>query len=219
MAKVKAVIFDMDGTVADTLASIAGFGNAALRAHGYPELETQRYRRLVGNGADVLMRRMLQATGRPYTEADAQALRKTYDALYESDPTRLVEPYPGIPELLRTVRNAGIKTAVLSNKPDNMTCFIADPLFTGLFDRVHGQRAGIPKKPDPTALRRLCEELGVQPAECLYVGDSGVDMQTGANAGIVTAGVTWGFRDADELKENGAVHLADDAETLLQLIL
>ena len=84
MAKVKAVIFDMDGTVADTLASIAGFGNAALKAHGYPEIETERYRRLVGNGADVLMRRMLDAvSAQPYTEADVQALRATYDALYE----------------------------------------------------------------------------------------------------------------------------------------
>ena len=83
MAKVKAVIFDMDGTVADTLASIAGFGNAALKAHGYPEIETERYRRLVGNGADVLMRRMLDAvSAQPYTEADVQALRATYDALY-----------------------------------------------------------------------------------------------------------------------------------------
>ena len=132
MAKVKAVIFDMDGTVADTLASIAGFGNAALKAHGYPEIETERYRRLVGNGADVLMRRMLDAvSAQPYTEADVQALRATYDALYESDPTRLVAPYPGIPALLRDVRDAGVKTAVLSNKPDNMTRFIAGALFPG----------------------------------------------------------------------------------------
>ena len=219
MAKVKAVIFDMDGTVANTLASIAGFGNAALKAHGFPEIETERYRQLVGNGADVLMRRMLAAAGAPGDEATVQALRKTYDELYESDPTRLVEPYPGILELLRAVRKAGVKTAVLSNKPDNMTCFIADALFPGLFDIVHGQRAGIPKKPDPTAVRALCAELGVTPEDCLYVGDSGVDMQTGANAGIVTVGVTWGFRGADELKENGAVHLADDAEALLNLIL
>ena len=220
MAKVKAGIFDMDGTVADTLASIAGFGNAALKAHGYPEIETERYRRLVGNGADVLMRRMLDAvSAQPYTEADVQALRATYDALYESDPTRLVAPYPGIPALLRDVRDAGVKTAVLSNKPDNMTRFIAGALFPGLFDIVHGQRAGVPKKPDPAAVFEICEALGVRPAECLYVGDSGVDMQTGANTGMPTAGVTWGFRGADELRQNGAVHLADDAGALRRLIL
>lgn len=219
MAKVKAVIFDMDGTVADTLASIAGFGNAALKAHGYPEIETERYRRLVGNGADVLMHRMLDTAAQSYTEADVQALRATYDALYESDPTRLVTPYPGILALLRDVRAAGVKTAVLSNKPDNMTRFIAGALFPGLFDIVHGQRAGVPKKPDPTAVFEICETLGVRPAECLYVGDSGVDMQTGANAGMPTAGVTWGFRGADELRQNGAVHLADDAEALQSCIL
>lgn len=219
MAKVKAVIFDMDGTIADTLASIAGFGNAALKAHGYPEIAVERYRQLVGNGRDVLIRRMLAETGKPHTEADVQAMCATYDSFYESDPTHLVVPYPGILELLHTVRENGVKTAVLSNKPDNMTRFIADALFPGLFDAVHGQRSGIPKKPDPSAVRMLCAELGVQPADCLYVGDSGVDMQTGANAGIVTAGVTWGFRGADELRENGAVYLADNADALCSLIL
>jgi len=219
MAKVKAVIFDMDGTVADTLASIAGFGNAALTAHGYPALDVELYRQLVGNGADVLMRRMLTAAGADYTEDTVKALRKTYDALYEADPTKLVVPYPGIPELLRTIRADGVKTAILSNKPDNMTCFIAAALFPGLFDIVHGQRAAFPKKPDPTAVLLLCEELGVTPAECLYVGDSGVDMQTGKNAGIVTAGVTWGFRGAEELQANGADFLAHTAEDLLSLIM
>ncbi|MBO5253597.1 MAG: HAD family hydrolase [Clostridia bacterium] len=216
---VKAVIFDMDGTVADTLRSIAGFGNAALAAHGFPTLETELYRQLVGNGADVLIRRMLRSTGLPHTEETVQAVRKTYDALYEADPTKLVTPYPGIIEMLKTVRAAGIKTAILSNKPDNMTCFIADALFPGLFDIVHGQRSGIPKKPDPTAVRMLCDELGVTPDECLYVGDSGVDMQTGHNSGIVSVGVTWGFRGADELRENGADHLVDTAEALLGLIM
>lgn len=218
MAKVKAVIFDMDGTVADTLASIARFGNAALRAHGYPEIAIERYRQLVGNGADTLMRRMLRETGREHTEDDVQALRATYDALYESDPTHLVAPYPGIVELLHTVRAAGVKTAVLSNKPDNMTRFIADALFHGLFDIVHGQRDGVPKKPDPAAVFEICDTLGVQPSDCLYVGDSGVDMQTGRNAGIPTVGVTWGFRDVEELRENGAVYLTDTAETLQSYI-
>jgi len=137
----------------------------------------------------------------------------------EADPTKLVVPYPGIPELLRTIRADGVKTAILSNKPDNMTCFIAAALFPGLFDIVHGQRAAFPKKPDPTAVLLLCEELGVTPAECLYVGDSGVDMQTGKNAGIVTAGVTWGFRGAEELQANGADFLAHTAEDLLSLIM
>ena len=216
---VKAVIFDMDGTVADTLRSIAGFGNAALEAHGFPALETELYRQLVGNGADVLIRRMLQSTGMPHTEDTVQAVRNTYDALYEADPTKLVTPYPGIVEMLKEIREYGIKTAILSNKPDNMTCFIADALFPGLFDIVHGQRSGIPKQHDPTSVRMLCEELGVTPEECLYVGDSGVDMQTGHNGGIVSVGVTWGFRGADELREYGADHLVDTAEALKAVIM
>ena len=108
---------------------------------------------------------------------------------------------------------------MLSNKPDNMTCFIADALFPGLFDILHGQRTGVPKKPDPAAVFEICDALGVQPAQCLYVGDSGVDMQTGANAGVPTAGVTWGFRGAEELRQNGADHLVDSAEALGRLIL
>lgn len=219
MTNVKAVIFDMDGTVVDTLASIAGFGNSALAAHGFPTLEVELYRQLIGNGADVLMRRMLDSVGTDYTEETVQALRKTYDALYEADPTKLVVPYPGIPALLDAIRAAGVKTAILSNKPDNMTRYIAAALFPGQFDLVYGQRAGIPKKPDPSAVLRICEELSVSPADCLYVGDSGVDMQTGTNAGIVTAGVTWGFRGAEELRENGAIHLADTAEDLKKLIM
>ena len=216
---VKAVIFDMDGTVANTLASIAGFGNAALSAHGFPTLDVELYRKLVGNGADVLIRRMLAATNMPHNEDTVAAVRKTYDALYEAEPLKLVTPYPGILDMLEKIRTAGIKTAILSNKPDNMTCFIADALFPGLFDIVHGQREGIPKKPDPSAVLMLCEELGVTPADCLYVGDSDADMQTGNNAGIVSVGVTWGFRDADELLENGAHALTHTAEELLSMIM
>lgn len=209
----------MDGTIADTLYSIAGFGNAALCAHGFPALPTELYRQLVGNGADVLIRRMLSSTDMPYTDDTVQAVRKTYDTLYEADPTKLVTPYPGILDMLKAIRSAGIKTAILSNKPDNMTCFIANALFSGLFDIVHGQRTGIPKKPDPTSVKMLCEELSVTPQECLYVGDSGVDMQTGHNSGIVSIGVTWGFRSADELLENGADHLVDSAEALQSIIM
>ena len=216
---IKAVIFDMDGTVVDTLASIADFGNAALTAHGFPALDTELYRQLVGNGADVLIRRMLASTGLPHDESTVAAVRKTYDAYYEAEPTKRVTLYPGIEALLKAVRDAGIKTAILSNKPDNMTCYIAQALFPGLFDIVHGQREGIPKKPDATSARMLCEELGVTPADCLYVGDSGVDMQTGHNAGIVSVGVTWGFRGAEELRENGADHLADTAEDLQKIIM
>ena len=169
----------MDGTVANTLTSIAGFGNAALEAHRLKTFPVDRYRTFVGNGADILMRRMLTAAKGTYTEEDVKALRKTYDALYESDPTKDVTPYPGIVELLQKMRENNVKAAVLSNKPDNMTCYIAEKLFTGLFDVVHGQREGVPKKPDPSAALLLCEELGVTPAECLYVATAALICRPG----------------------------------------
>ncbi len=214
----QAVIFDMDGTVADTLRSIAGFGNAALTAHGFPAVPVERYKQLVGNGRDLLIRRMLAESGRPFTETDYAAVGGTYDALYAEDPAKLVAPYPGIPELLRALRARGVKTAVLSNKPDDMTQAIAALLFPGCFDAVQGQIAGVPKKPDPTAALALCAFLGARPETTLYVGDSGVDMQTGKNAGFETVGVLWGFRGEAELKENGAVHLVRSAAEILDII-
>ena len=214
----QAVIFDMDGTVANTLRSIAGFGNAALEAHGFPPVPVERYRQLVGNGRDVLIRRLLAESGRVASEADFEAVRETYDALYAAAPTKLVEPYPGVVDLLRTLRSRGVKTAVLSNKPDDMTNAIAASLFAGCFDAVQGQRERVPKKPDPTAALALCASLGASPETTLYVGDSGVDMQTGRSAGFETVGVLWGFRGEAELRENGAAHLVRSAGEILALI-
>ena len=159
----QAVIFDMDGTVADTLRSIAGFANAALKEHGFPEIPVERFKQLVGNGRDVLIRRMLEESGRPFTGEDFEKVGAAYDAFYAADPLHLVEPYPGILALLETLRSRGVKTAVLSNKPDDMTQAIASQLFAGLFDRVQGPKPGIPKKPDPTAALALCEALGAKP--------------------------------------------------------
>ena len=214
----QACIFDLDGTLADTLRSIAAIGNGALQALGYPTLETDRYRMLVGNGADTLIRRMLHAVGGPSDEAACARLRAEYDRRYAADPLGQVTAYPGLPELLGRLKEKGIRIGVLSNKPHDMTQVIVAALYGTVPDRVWGQRPGVPKKPDPTAALALAAELAASPARCLYVGDSGVDMDTARNAGMDSCGVLWGFRDEEELQSHGARHLAADAGALGALL-
>lgn len=214
---IRACIFDMDGTVADTLASIAGFANGALRQCGYPEIGIPAYRTLVGNGADTLMRRMLKTVAGEFTEEEVARLRQVYDRAYEADPMHLVTEYPGMGAVLRTLKEQGVRIAVFSNKPDDMTCKVAALLYPGLFDAVRGQRPETPLKPAPDGALLLAEQLGVKPEECLYIGDTWVDMQTGKNAGMETVGVLWGFRDREELENAGACHVIAAPEELLLL--
>ncbi len=210
----RACIFDMDGTIADTLASIAGFGNEALTACGYQPIPVQEYRTLVGNGADTLMRRMLTFTAGSFTEEDVARVRAVYDKAYGSDPMRQVTEYAGMRQTLLYMKEHGLKLAVFSNKPDDMTQQVAQHLYPGLFHAVRGQQDGIPLKPSPEGALLLAKELGVSPKECLYVGDTWVDMETGKNAGMETAGVLWGFRDREELEKAGACHIVSQPEEL-----
>ncbi len=212
-----ACIFDLDGTLANTLTSIAHFGNATLEEYGLPPIPVETYKTLVGNGADVLMRRMLNTVGAQFPEDKLREFRASYDRRYESDPMALVEPYPGIPQTLEQLKALGLKLGVLSNKPDNMAQYIVGALFGSLPDQVHGQRASYPTKPDPKAVLEMAADFGVSPQRVLYVGDSGVDMETGRNGGMVPCGVLWGFRDREELLENGAQHLVKTAEELYHL--
>lgn len=211
----RACIFDMDGTLADTLQSIAAFGNAALEAHGLSPIPPEHYRTLVGNGADVLIRRMLTASGAGDDPGLAQRVRKHYDTLYAQAPLHLVTPYPGIPETLDTLHAAGIPMGILSNKPDDMTRAMAAGLFPGRFCIVRGQQTGFPGKPSPAALYELLQALSLSPQEVLYCGDSDVDMQLGTNAGCDTCGVLWGFRSREELVQNGARFLISHPRELL----
>ena len=131
---------------------------------------------------------------------------------------RFVVPYPGLPELLGELKSRGLKLGVLSNKPDNMAQYITGALFGELVDQCHGQRNGIPKKPDPTAVLQMASDLGVEPGRVLYVGDSGVDMQTAKNGGLFAVGALWGFRSEEELRENGADAVAERPLDLLRYI-
>lgn len=219
MRLIQAVLFDLDGTLANTLVSIASFANEALADCGLPAIETDAYRYLVGNGRDTLIRRMLHTLGQPEDGDLFDRVGAAYDAAYAAEPLRLVTAYPHIPQLLEGLKDRGIPCAVLSNKPDDMTHAVVGGLFArDTFAVVRGQRDGVPKKPAPDAVFSILNTLGVEPAHCLYVGDTKVDMQTGKNAGAVTAGVLWGFRDEDELRANGADHIVGDPLELLKLV-
>lgn len=214
----RACIFDLDGTLANTLSSIAYFGNGTLEAFHLPPIPTEQYRYLVGNGADTLMRRMLTAVHAELSEQELSRFRAEYDRRYESEPMKLVVPYPGLHELLSRWKQRGLPVAVLSNKPDNMTKYIVKELYGDLPQLVQGQKEGVPKKPDPTAVLQLAKEMGVLPGQVLYIGDSGVDMDTGTNAGMDPCGVLWGFRDREELLAHGAKYLVSTAEELEELV-
>lgn len=215
----QACIFDLDGTLADTLASIGGFANQALGALGYPSIPIEEYRHLVGNGADVLMRGMLRRAAGSYTEEAARRLRRVYDSFYEADPVRDVRHYPGMPELVAALRRERLPAAVLSNKPHNVACAIVEALFpAGSFRLCYGQRAGVARKPDPEGALLIAKELGVAPSHILYIGDTDVDMKTAEAAGMDSVGVLWGFRGREELERNHARFLARSPDDILKLM-
>ena len=216
----RACIFDLVGTLANTLYSIANFSNRALQACGYPTIDPEDFRKIVGDGADTQMRRMLTRVKGTFTEEELSHLRTIYDGYYAADPTDRIQPYDGMMDTLQQLHAKGIRLAVLSNKPHAWTVSIIQTMFGDkLFDCYYGQRAGIPKKPAPDGALRIAEELGVPAKECLYIGDTNTDMKTGAAAGMDTAGALWGFRDRRELEENHAVYILEKPTELLGIVL
>ncbi len=200
----KAVIFDLDGTLSDSIASLKYCGDRALAPFGYgPYLESD-YKYFVGDGAANLIKRALIKSGdRDLIHFDeAFALYKKYfaaDCMYQ------VKPYDGIPELLKALKERGIHIAVLSNKPHVQTQEVIQALFgEDCFDVVRGQKEGVPIKPDPAGVFAILEELGLTAADLLYLGDTATDMRTGRGAGAFTVGALWGFRDRKELEESHA---------------
>lgn len=210
------VIFDLDGTLLDTLGDLATSVNHALTLHGYPTHPLPAYRRFVGNGARELIARALPEAARD--DATIDRLREDFKAHYSAHDRVLTRPYPGVAELVAALKKAGVVLAVASNKYQAATDKLARHYFgENTFALILGQREGVPVKPDPTIVREILAETGFTAAEAMYIGDSGVDMETASRAGVRSVGVTWGFRPRAELEEYGARHIADRAEEIESL--
>lgn len=207
----RAVVFDLDGTLVDTLADVAFAMNRALEDCGHPTHALEDYRRWIGGGAADLARRATP-------DEDALESARVLAAFRERYAARLVvesRPYPGIEAAIDELAGRGMALAVLSNKPDAPTRAIVAELFGARFRIVCGQRDGVPKKPDPTALLEIAGALAVSPSEVAMVGDSAVDVATALAAGALAVGVTWGYRPDVELVRAGAHHVVHDAAALL----
>ena len=214
----KACIFDLDGTLTNTLESMTYSVNLTLKEMGLSEITKDQCRMFVGNGARVLIEKSLKVSG------DPQALRieegmEVYGRIFDQNCTYHVTPYEGIPKMLEALKEKGIHLAVLSNKPDRQTVKVVKEIFgEDTFDYVQGQKDGIRRKPEPDGVWYLMEQMRVSKEECLYIGDSEVDAATGKNAGLETVGVLWGFRDRTTLETAGADHLIARPEELLQFV-
>ena len=215
---IKLCIFDLDGTVLDTVHTIAYYGNYALQKNGIEPIDDEEYKYFAGNGAVNLIKRALRFRN-CLTDEIFEKVFTDYNTAYNADTSYLTVPFDGIRETLDAMKSMGIRMAILSNKPHFATCGVITSLFgEGYFDCVYGQREDVPIKPDPTAVLRIMSELGARAEDCLYIGDTGTDMKTGKNAKLCTVGVTWGFRTKDELLQNGADRIIDEPCQLLDCI-
>ena len=213
----KLVIFDLDGTLINTIADLATSTNHALQQCGFPQHEVDEYNFFVGNGINKLFERALPEGQK--NEENILKVRKEFLLHYDLHNADKSSPYPGIPELLETLQQKGLQLAVASNKYQLATEKLIARYFPNIrFAAVFGQREGIPVKPDPTVVNEIISIANVQREEILYVGDSGVDMQTTKNAGVTGVGVTWGFRPRAELEKFNPEYIVDDATDILKII-
>jgi len=214
---IEAIIFDLDGTLLDTINDIALCANMVLDDWGCPVHSVETYTELVGDGLTNLARKVLPPTRRSLQEVDdfVQAYRVHYQDRWNETSTA----YPGIPEMLDELAKRGIPLAVLSNKRDDFTQVCVDHYFSSCsFRYVRGEQSGVPIKPYPQAALEIARSLGVDPARCLFVGDSEIDIKTGLHAGMTSVGVLWGFRSRETLEEAGAQILLSHPRELLMLL-
>lgn len=212
----KLVIFDLDGTLLNTIADLANSTNHALEKLGYPAHEPEQYNFMVGNGINKLFERALPDGEK--TEANVLRVREEFIPYYDLHNADESRPYPGIPELLETLQAQGMQLAVASNKYQTATEKLVAHYFPQIrFIAVFGQREGVKVKPDATIVEDILCISGTPKEEVLYVGDSGVDMQTALNAGVTACGVTWGFRPRTELEGFHPQYIVDKAEEIKAL--
>lgn len=212
------VIFDLDGTLLNTISDLATSTNQALEACGFPTHPVEEYPFFVGNGINKLFERALPAEAR--TEENVLRIRAHFLPYYDEHNADLSAPYPGIPQLLEHLQAAGVELAVASNKYHRATQKLISHYFPTIrFAAVFGQREGVPIKPHPQVVEDILALVPVKKEEVIYIGDSGVDMQTALNAEVESIGVTWGFRPREELVQHTPTHLVDTADELERQIL
>ncbi len=209
------VVFDLDGTLLNTIDDLADAGNHVCAARGWPAHTVDEYKHMVGNGIPKLVERFAPAGTDGETLAGALAEFSAYYGEHKEDKTA---PYPGVPELLAALKGQGVRLAVLSNKAHALAGPVVERYFPGVFEYVQGALPDAPLKPDPTLLHALMENIGAAPKTTLFVGDSNVDVLTGKNGGLTVCGVLWGFRDRQELEETGADYVIERPEQMLTLL-
>lgn len=213
----KLVIFDMDGTLLDTLQDLANATNHLLRSQGYPEHPLDAYRYFVGNGIRKLIERAIPEEER--VDHKIETLFQTFMSYYELHKADLTCPYPGIIDLLKELQKRGVKMAIASNKVQEAMDPLVQHYFPGIrFEMVLGNRPGIAPKPDPAIVEDILKKSGVKKQDVLYVGDTAVDMQTAAAAGVKKIGALWGFRTKEELEEAGADILVSNPLEILDYL-
>lgn len=215
---IKACIFDLDGTLADTVESIARVGNLVLEHFGYQARPVREYNYYAGDGADMALKRALIAAGDTkavHLQEGIPLFRKWFD----ENPLYHVKPFEGMTDVLEELRKMDIKTAVFSNKPHTAAIHVVESVFgKDCFGMIQGQTDTIPRKPAPDGALYIASTFGVTPNECLYFGDTNTDMDTGLAAGMYTVGVTWGFRPREELMEHHAMCIIDDPWEILDVL-
>ena len=213
----KLVIFDLDGTLLNTIADLAHSTNYALEKNGFPTHQLGEYNYFVGNGINKLFERALPEGEK--TEENIAKIRRDFLAHYEVHNADNSRPYEGIPELLLALQEKGVQIAVASNKYQAATTKLVGYFFPNIhFTAVLGQREGVKTKPDPGIVAEIREKAQVDAADTLYIGDSNVDMQTAINSGVDGCGVTWGFRPASELESYHPKYIAQKASDILSML-
>lgn len=222
MKQYKGVIFDLDGTLLDTIEDLGDSANEVMREYGCPELDYNQYTQLIGNGVKRLIESCFESSEKGckligqdgFVEVAVNKFIKVYDKIYQNK----TKPYQGIPEVLNVLKEKGIKMAVNSNKLDDYLKILVSKCFPDIpFSGAIGDSEAYPKKPDPTAAIKLTELMNLSASEVIYIGDSNVDILTGHNAGMDTMGVAWGFRGEKELRESGADYMAHHPEDICRL--